>query len=114
MVAADGAVTASPSDHEDPAPSVKTRRVRVLILWGCSAVLVYPGRLIAEIDAQRKDKDRTTHPAILGRSISFAPTLLWVDWQEGDQAFNCAGFQGIFVATPFGTKLLWKRCAWVS
>lgn len=83
-----------------------------LILWGCSSVLVYPGRSIREIDSERKDI--VEHPVYLGRSISFASALLWVDWQEGKHAFNCAGFQGIFFATPFGTKLLWKRMTWIS
>jgi len=83
-----------------------------VILWGCSAVIVHPGRLIQEIDSQRKDS--ATHPTILHRSISFAPTLLWVDWQEGDKPFDCAGFRGILFITPFGTKLLWKRLAWIS
>ena len=92
--------------------SLKIAAFAYLILWGFSAAFVYPGRLILAIDDQRKDS--ATHPAILGRSISFAPTLLWVDWQEGEHAFNCAGFQGIIFATPFGTKLLWKRCTWVS
>jgi hypothetical protein len=51
-----------------------------LILWGYSAVIVYPGRLIQEIDSQRKD--------------------------SATQGFDCAGFQGILFTTPFGTKLL--------
>ena len=95
-----------------PRRALRIAAFAYLILWGCSAVFVYPGRLVAEIDAERKDS--ATHPAILGRLISFAPAFLWVDWQEGDKGFDCAGFQGIFVATPFGTKLLWKRMAWIS
>jgi hypothetical protein len=91
---------------------LKTAVSVYFVAWGCFGLTVYPIRLIQEIDFNRKD--RLARPAILGRSISFAPALLWVNWQEGDGAFNCAGFQGIFFATPFGTKLLWKRMAWIS
>jgi len=95
-----------------PRRALRIVTVAYLILWGCSAVIVYPGKLIHEIDSQRKNV--ATHPTILGCSISFAPGLLWVDWQEGDQAFNCAGYRGILFATPFGTKLLWKQMSWIS
>ena len=83
-----------------------------LILWGCSAAVVHPSELIHEIDTRRKNV--MTHPTVLACSISFAPGMLWVDWQEGEEAFNCAGYRGIFFATPFGTKLVWKRMSWIS
>lgn len=83
-----------------------------LASWCLSAIVVYPGRLIRAIDSGRENT--VTHPTILSRSISFAPTLLWLNWQEGDRAFDCAGYQGIVFATPFGTKLLWKRMTWIS
>ena len=95
-----------------PRRALKIAVITYLALWGLSAVVVYPGRLIQTIDSERKDT--ATRPTILGRSISFAPALLWVDWQEGDRGFDCSGWQGIFIATPFGTKLLWKRMAWIS
>ncbi len=92
--------------------ALRIAAVAYLILWGLSALFVYPGRLIHKIDSQREDSAK--RPTILGRSISFAPALLWVDWQEGDKGFDCSGYQGIFIATPFGTKLLWKRMSWIS
>ena len=86
--------------------------ITYLVMWCLSAIIVYPGRLIQAIDYGRKDS--ATHPCFLGRSINFTPGLAWVDWEEGDGAFNCAGFHGVFHATPFGTKLLWKRMTWIS
>jgi len=83
-----------------------------LTLWFLSAAVVHPGKLIQAIDSGRKDT--ATHPTIVSRSVSFAPALQWVDWQQGDRGFDCAGYQGIFCATPFWTKLLWKRMAWIS
>ena len=83
-----------------------------LILWGCSAIIVYPGELIEEIEFP--GRKRAKYPTLLNRSISFAPALLWVDWQEGDQAFDCAGYRGVFFATPFATFLLWKQSTWIS
>lgn len=83
-----------------------------LALWGLSALAVYPARLVREIDSERRNV--ATQPAIIGRSICFAPALSWVDWQEGDRGFDCAGYRGVFFATPFGVKMLWKQMAWVS
>ena len=95
-----------------PRRALRVAAITYLVLWCLSAIVVYPGRLIQAVDSGRKDA--ATHPTILDRSISFAPALLWVEWQEGDRGFDCAGYQGVFFATPFGTKLLWKRMAWNS
>ena len=95
-----------------PRRALRIAVLAYVILWGCSAFVVYSGKLIQAIDSRRKDSAK--HPTILGRSISFAPALFWVDWQQGDQGFDCAGYQGVFLATPFGTRLLWKRMAWIS
>jgi len=68
--------------------------------------------LTREIESRRSGS--VQRPTMLVRSISIAPALLWVEWREGDKASDYAGWQGIFLATPFGTKLLWKRVAWIS
>ena len=95
-----------------PRRALRIAAITYLVLWCLSAIVVYPARLIQAVDFGRKDA--ASRPTILGRSISFAPALLWVDWQEGDRGFDCSGWQGIFIATPFGTKLIWKRMAWIS
>jgi hypothetical protein len=90
------------------------RMVALLYLgmWLVSGVIVYPWRLIEAIDSDRKSP--AAHPIILDRLIVFAPGLALVDWQEGEGAFNSAGYQGLCFVSPFRTSLLWKRMTWIS
>jgi len=82
-----------------------------LLVWLLSCVVISPGRLSASLDKSASDR---RHPVKLGRCICIAPALFVVDWEEGEGAFNSAGWQGLVVHTPWSTHLLKKRMNWIS
>jgi hypothetical protein len=82
-----------------------------LLLWLLSCIAIFPGRLSASLDETASDQ---RNPVKLGRCICIAPALFIVDWEEGEGAFNSAGWQGLVVHTPWKTRLLMRRMSWIS
>lgn len=83
-----------------------------LVVWLLSSICIRPGRIEASIEPTITHENK--YSPMLQQSICIAPALFIIDWQEGTEVFDSAGYDGLVFYTPWGAYLIMKRMTWIS